>query len=122
MTLKRALLIYLAAYLFFGGLALALVPDTFLDLLQSNGEYGDIMPRVVGMFMVGLGGMIGLMVWWHDYTYYPYSVVIRTVFVIFLFVLYGMSDDPLFLVLNVIVLIGLVPSYFVIARERSAAT
>lgn len=120
MPLKKWLMIYLSGYLFFGGLAFALVPDFFLTVLQSNGDYGDIMPRLVGMFMVGLGAMLGLMVYRDDYTYYRFSVVIRTVFVVFLTVLYFMSDDPLFLVFNLIVLVGLVPSYFVVARERSS--
>ena len=120
--MKRITLSYLAAYLLFGGLGLAFMPQLTLDLFQSNGDYGDIMPRLVGTFMIALGGLIGQFVYLRDYKYYPYSVFIRTFIVIFLFFLYVRSDDPLFLVLNVIVLIGLVPSIYTLIREWMGST
>ena len=119
MNWKRLILSYVVAYLIVGGLGLALVPDAFLDLFQSNQDYGDIMPRLAGMFMVGLGSLVAVILYYQDYKYYPFSVLARTAFVVFIFVLYAMSDDPFFLVINVIVLIGLVPSFFVLARERA---
>lgn len=80
------------------------------------------MPRLVGMFMAGLGALVGMIVYYRDYNYYPFSVVARTVFVIFIFVLYGLSEDPFFLIVNAIVLVGLLPSYYVLARERSSTS
>lgn len=118
MNPKRVLLLYLAGYLVAGGLGLAFAPDFFLDLFQSNQEYGDVMPRVAGMFMLALGGFIGMILYHEDYKYYPVTVVVRTLIVIFLFVLFAIDEDPFFLVINVIVLIGLVPSYVVLVRER----
>ena len=41
-----------------------------LRLLLSNGSYGDVMPRVVGVFMLALGGVILQFVLTHDYRYY----------------------------------------------------
>ena len=116
--MKKATLSYLAGYLLFGGLGLAFLPAITLNLFQSNGEYGDVMPRVVGAFMIGLGGLIALFVYYEDYKYYPYSVYIRSFFVLFFFVLYFRSDDPFFLVLNVVILIGLLPSVYTLIRER----
>ena len=121
MNLKKVTLSYLATYLVGGGIGLALAPDFALDLLQSDQDYGDVMPRVVGMFMVALGSLIGLFVYKGDYTYYRFSIVARTGIVIFLFVLYAIDQDPLFIVFSVIVLVGLVPSYFVLFSERSAS-
>lgn len=118
MTLKRITLTYLSAYLLLGGLGLALAPELALDLLQAEQDYGDVMPRVVGMFMVALGALIGLFVYNRDYTYYPYSIVARTGIVVFLFILYTIDQDPLFLVFNAIVLLGLLPSYFAYFSER----
>ncbi len=118
MNVKRLLLLYLVGYLTLGGLGLALVPDLFLDLFQSNQEYGDVMPRVAGMFMLALAGLIGVIVYHEDYKYYPASVVVRTVIVVFLFFLYTIDEDPFFLLINLVVLVGLVPSYVVLARER----
>ena len=80
MRLKRLTLIYPATILTFGGLGFVLLPEFTLDLLQSNQDYGDVMPRLVGMFMVGLGSLIGLFVARNDYTYYGYSIVARTGF------------------------------------------
>ena len=117
MNLKRLLLGYLSGYLVFGGVGLAFVPDLALDLLQSDQDYGDVMPRVVGMFMVALGALIGLFVYNEDYTYYRFSVAARTGIVLFLIYLYTLDSDPMFIVLNVIVLVGLVPSYVVLVKE-----
>jgi hypothetical protein len=116
---KRLTLTYVAAYLLIGGIGLALVPSLTLRVFLSTGDYGDVMPRVVGMFMIGLGGMVAQFVYFRDYTYYVYSVVLRSFFVAFMFILYARSSDPLFLVLNVIVLVGLVPSMYTLLRERS---
>ena len=119
--MKRLLLGYLSGYLLVGGLGFAFVPELALDLLQSDGEYGDVMPRVVGMFMVALGALIGLFALRRDYTYYPFSLAARTGIVIFLVFLYTIESDPMFLVLTAIVLLGLVPSYVVWARERRSS-
>jgi hypothetical protein len=121
MNPKRVLLLYVSGYLVVGGLGLAFVPDFFLDVFQSDQDYGDVMPRVAGMFMLALGGLLGSMVYREDYTYYPASIVVRTLIVVFLLYLFTIDEDPFFLLINVIVLVGLVPSYVVFARERSGA-
>jgi uncharacterized protein YjeT (DUF2065 family) len=46
---------YLIGYLIPGGLALLLAPQLALKLMFSSGQYGDVLPRVVGMLMVALG-------------------------------------------------------------------
>src|SRR3989449_4165115 len=53
--MQRLTLSYLAGYLLVGGLGFLVAPDVALRLLLSNGAYGDIMPRVVGLFMLVLG-------------------------------------------------------------------
>jgi hypothetical protein len=68
--------------------------------MQSNGTYGDVMPRVVGMFMLALGGLIFQFVRAQDYRYYLYSAFARTFIVLVLTTLYLRSHDPLFLVLD----------------------
>ena len=122
MPIKRILLLYVVGYLTFGGLGLAIAPDQFLDLFQSNQEYGDVMPRVVGMFMIVLAAFIGMVVYFEDYKYYPFSIAARTFIVVVLFVVYFIDRDPFFLVINAIVLVGLIPSYIVLIREKRAET
>jgi hypothetical protein len=47
---QRLTLIYLATYLVIGGGSLFVAPNLALRLLLSNGAYGDIMPRLFGLF------------------------------------------------------------------------
>jgi hypothetical protein len=101
-----------------GGLGLSIVPGLFLDLFQSNQDYGDIMPRVVGMFMIVLSGLIAAMLYFKDFKYYGFSIIARTFIVLFLFFLYLLNNDPFFILINVIVLIGLVPSYIIFIKEK----
>ena len=51
----RLSLLYLGSYLFIIGIGLLFAPRETLKILQSNGDYGDVFPRVVGMLMSGLG-------------------------------------------------------------------
>jgi len=118
MNLKRISLTYVVTYLMIGGFGLAVVPDLFLKLFQSNQDYGDIMPRVAGMFMIALGGLIAAILYFKDFKYYGSSIVIRTFIVLFLFFLYFLNNDPFFIVINVIVLIGLLPSYIIYIKDK----
>lgn len=119
--MKHVTLTYLTTYLFVGGLGFLLVPDFTLRLMFSNGEYGVVMPRVVGMFMLVLSGLIFQFVHHRDYRYYIYTVFARSFIVLVFTAIYLQTKDPLFLVLNAIVLIGLVPSIYVVATARRAA-
>jgi hypothetical protein len=89
-------------------------------LLFSNGSYGDVMPRLVGVFMVALGGAVFEFVRARDYRYYQYAIVARIFIVVALTALYTKARDPLFLVLDAIVLIGLLPSIYVAFLARPA--
>ena len=94
MKLKKISLSYVVFYLMIGGLGLAIVPDLFLALFQSNQDYGDIMPRVVGMFMIVLSGLITTMLYLKDFKYYGFSIIARTFIVFFLFLLFFLNGDP----------------------------
>lgn len=119
--MRRWTLIYLSSYLLAGGAGLLIAPELALRLLGSNGRYGDVMPRVVGMFMVVLGGLVLQFVRRRDHGYYRFTIVARSFIVVVLTALYVQTRDPLFLVLDAIVLVGLVPSIYVVATERSAS-
>jgi hypothetical protein len=98
----------LASYLTLIGLGLLFLPDATLCLLQSNGQYGNIFPRLVGMLMSGMGISVLGMFRARVSELYPATLWIRIFFLVCLAVFYGMSADPLFLVLMVIVAIGFV--------------
>ena len=55
MSKTRISLYYLGTYLTIIGFGLLFAPDGILKVLQSNGAYGDVFPRVAGMLMSGLG-------------------------------------------------------------------
>lgn len=118
--MKKMSLVYVASYLVVGGFGFAFAPAPTLRLFFSNGEYGDIMPRVVGMFMLALGGFVAEFVRRGDLTYYRFTVLVRSLIVVFPVFIYMRSRDPLFLVVLSIVLLGLLPSIGVLARERLA--
>lgn len=40
------------------GLALILAPETAMKLLQARDDYGDVMPRVMGILFVALGVIV----------------------------------------------------------------
>ena len=86
---------------------------------MSTGTYSDVMPRVVGMFMLVLGLLITLFIKNEDYKYYFPTIIARSFIVIFLTVLYFNTDDPLFIILNLIVLIGLLPSIYIYIKDKS---
>lgn len=116
--MKRLIYWYVAGYLLLGGTGLAFAPQFTLDLLLSNGAYGDIMPRAAGMLMIMLGSLIALMAAHRDYRYYVGTILVRSFAVGFLLFLYLKSGDPFFVVLQAIVLLGLLPSIYVALRER----
>lgn len=101
---------YVVAYLAAGGLGFALAPQLTLDLFQSSGDYDGTGFRLAGMLMVGLAYLVLSIVRNEDWKYYPVSIVVRAAFVVFLFVLFAIDRDPLFLVINAIILVGLIPS------------
>jgi len=111
--MKRWTMLYLATYLTVGGAGLLVAPAVALRLLLSTGTYGDVMPRVVGMFMLVLAGFVTNFIRRRDYTYYAYTILARTFIVLTLTVLYWSAGDPLFLVLVAIVLVGLLPAMYV---------
>lgn len=116
---KKITLIYLASYLSAGGLGFGFAPELTLKLFMSNGDYGVIMPRMVGMFMIVLGFMITLFIKNQDYKYYLPTIIARSFIVLFLCYLYFQTHDPLFAIVNVIVLIGLIPSVYVYLRSNT---
>jgi len=122
MNRTRISLIYLASYLTLIGLGLLVLPDKTLRLLQSNGEYGNIFPRLVGMLMSGMGMSIVGIIRARVPKLYPATLFIRVYFLVCLAVFYWMSTDPLFLVLIAIVAIGFVltlSAYFLDRREKT---
>jgi len=111
---------YLAAYLLGAGVALVLVPSLALKLLFSNGNYGDVMPRLLGVVLLALGLIIVQIMRHRVEVLYPTTLGVRAVIVVGLVALFIYSKDPLFISLMVVVGIGMIltgTSYLVDRRH-----
>jgi hypothetical protein len=104
----RISLFYLGSYLTVIGLGLLFAPGGTLRILQSNGDYGSVFPRVAGMLMSGLGLSIFGMIRARSSELYPATLFIRVYFIICIVAFYVMTYDPFFLVLTGIVGLGFV--------------
>jgi len=120
MNRTRLSLYYLASYLTFAGLALLLVPTFALQLLFSNGHYGDVFPRLAGMLLLGLAILIVQIIRHRLEVLYPTTLVVRLFFLVVLAYLFLSSSDPFFLVVFGIVLLGVVFTGYAYLTERRA--
>ena len=123
MKKTRFSLFYLAGYLIPAGLLLLIAPTFSTRLLLSNGNYGDVFPRLAGMLLIGIGVLVVQMIRLHLDMLYTTTLAIRLFFCVCFIVFYLISQDPFFLVLLVIVAFGLVltgSSYFMDRAGKAA--
>jgi hypothetical protein len=102
----RLCLWYVVAYLAVTGLALLVAPGTSLRLMLATGEYGDVMPRWVGMMSVALAALIAQTVRRRLEVLYPLGFFMPAGMLIGFVGLYEQSGDPLFLGVLAIVAFG----------------
>ena len=121
MNRTRLSLFYLAGYLWFAGLALLLVPTFALKLLLSNGDYDDFFPRLAGMLLIGLAILVTQIIRHRIEVLYPTTLVVRLFFLVVFAYLFLSSDDPFFLVVFGIVLLGVVLTGYSYLTERRAS-
>jgi hypothetical protein len=121
MNKTRLSLFYLGSYLTIIGFGLLFAPDGTLKILQSNGTYGDVFPRIAGMLMSGLGITVFGIIRSRVSELYPATLVIRLYFLICIIVFYSMTRDPLFIVIFAIVALGFVLtlSSFILDRRKT---
>ncbi len=120
MTRTRLSLFYLAGYLYFAGLALLLVPTFALQLLFSNGAYGEVFPRLAGMLLLGLAALVTQIIRHRLEVLYSTTLLIRLFFLVVLGYLYLSSSDPFFAVVFGIVALGVIFTGYSYLTERRA--
>ena len=121
--LTRFSLYYLASYLFFAGVALVFAPNFALQLLLSNGDYGDVMPRLLGVVLFALGVVIAQIIRLRVEALYSTTVFVRFAILAVVLGLFVYSGDPFFLSLLAIVGLGVIltgTSYLLDRRNRKA--
>jgi uncharacterized protein YjeT (DUF2065 family) len=123
MNKTRLSLYYLFSYLIVAGLALLVAPELALKLLFANGNYGDVLPRLLGMLLLALGIFV-LQAFRHRLdVLYTTALAVRVIIMLpVLLGLYLYSRDPLFISLLVVVGLGVVltgVSYWQDRRENA---
>ncbi len=121
MDRTRLSLFYLAGYLTFAGLALLLIPTFALQLLFSNGHYGEIFPRLAGMLLLGLAILISQIIRFQVEELYPITLIVRLFFLVVLAALFAASGDPFFLVVFGIVALGVLFTGYAYLSDRGSA-
>ena len=111
-------LYYLAAYLLAAGVFLVLVPGLALRLLFTSGQYGDVLPRLLGVVLFALGVVIVQIIRHHLEVLYLTTVLVRLVILIVLAGLFVYTSDPLFLSLFAIVGLGVMLTTTCIVLDR----
>ena len=116
-------LIYVAAYLLGAGVFLLLAPRLALHLLLSTGNYGEILPQLTGLLLVGLGILVVQIIRYRVAALYTTTLAVRLVFCVGFIALFARSRDPLFLVLLGVVGLGVLAtsvSYMLDRREPTS--
>lgn len=113
-------LYYLAGYLLPAGVALIAAPQFALKHLFSNADYGNIIPRFVGVLILGLGIIVVQIIRHRVEVLYPTTLIVRTIFLASFVWLYFFSNDPQFLTLLGIVGFGVLLTLFSFLGDRKA--
>jgi hypothetical protein len=107
-TRLRLSLAYVVAYLATSGLGLLLAPVTTLRVMGSTADYGDVMPRWVGMFSVALAALIAQVLRHRLAVLYPLGFLMPGAMLFGFIALRVKSGDPLFGVVAGVVGAGVV--------------
>jgi hypothetical protein len=96
-------------------------PREGLRLLLSNGDYGDVFPRVAGMLLAGLGATVLGIILTRSEALYPATLGVRAFFLACIGAFYWQARDPFFLVLLTVVGFGVVLtlSGYLLDRNRT---
>jgi hypothetical protein len=118
MNKTRLSLYYPATYLPVAGVLLIVAPQFSMRLLFSNGDYGDVFPRVAGMMILGLGLIVIQVIRLRQEQLYSTLWAIRFLFCVGWLGFYFYTGDPYFLVLFAIVGLGFIWTGVNLLQER----
>lgn len=120
MKYTRLSLFYLVGYLTMGGLGFLLFPQPSLKLFQATGDYNGLMVRMVGGFMLALAIFAAQLIRLRVEVLYGTTLIVRTMLLAFLVPLYFMYDEPMLIVLFIIVGLGYTLTLSAFLTERKS--
>jgi len=124
MNKTRLSLFYLAGYLSVGGIGFLFFPRITLTLFLSNGNYSDVMVRIMGVFLLSIA-LIIIQIIKHRATFlYPTTLAVRAFILSSFTVFYILYQDPMFVVLLAIVGLGFLMTLtgYVLDRRNEKAS
>ncbi len=121
MSKTRLSLYYLVTYLSLTGLGLMAAPAQVMAMLMATGEYGDVMPRFVGILMLALGLLVSQIIRFRVEPMYPITVLVRLLIWVFVLWLYLRSGDPFFAAVLGVVGLGILLTGGIYLAERRGA-
>lgn len=118
MKKTRLSLFYVAAYLLIGGTGFLFFPRGTLTLFFSNGNYSDVMVRVMGVFLLSVAMIVIQIIRLRAAFLYPTTLAVRTLILAAFTSFYVMYGDPMFVIIIVVVGIGFVMTLISYISER----
>ena len=115
-------LYYVFTYLTIGGILFGFFPKLGLKLFFSTSDYSGIWVQLVGGFMLALAIVVIQIIRKNLIEQlYMTTIIVRLFLVGFLFFVYFLSSDPMFLILIGIVLVGVFLTLFTYRSEQKAS-
>lgn len=106
MKKTRLSLFYLAGYLSIGGIGFLFFPRVTLTLFFSNGNYSDVMVRIMGVFLLSIAIIVIQIIRHRAELLYPTTLVVRAFILSTFTMFYILYRDPMFVILLAIVGLG----------------
>ncbi len=121
MKKTRLSLFYLAGYLSIGGFCLVVFLQTAVGLLLSNGEYSNVMLRMVGVFFLAIATIVVQFIRHRTAVLYPTTLIVRGGFLTAFISFYVIYKDPMMIVIAGIVGFGFILTMTAYLLERKQA-
>ncbi len=93
-----------------------------MKLLQAQGDYGDALPRFVGILLLALGIIVVHIIWARAEALYPGTLAARIVILTGLVGLYLQTRDPFFVVVTAVVGLGFLLTLACYLADRRSTT
>lgn len=114
----RLSLFYLAGYLGIGGAGLLFAPQQSLALLGAARSYDPVFVRFSGMFMLALSAVVATFIQHRLEALYGNTLIIRAFFVVCLIWFFRQTQDPVFLSILGVVVLGVVLTTTCLVLDR----
>lgn len=114
----RLSLLYPIVVLLVSGTLLLVRPGLVFSLLQSNTTYPPELGNLLGMMFLGLGSLVTLVFRYKVEEIYTWTIGIRLFFSACAIILYFIYNNPFFIALLFIILIGILVTVLGLVKDQ----